>query len=107
MKRYGTATVININHPRKTTNLERTACDEPLEPRKSAAFDSQVRVRITSYRCRLVDVDGVSGKAALDALVLAGVLADDTTKEVHEVLYHQEKVKSKSEEKTVITVERI
>lgn len=72
-----------------------------------AAFDTQVRIRITSYRVRLADVDGISGKAALDALVLAGVIANDTTKEVLEVTYPQVKVKSKSEEKTVITVERI
>jgi hypothetical protein len=55
----------------------------------------------------LADVDGVSGKAVLDALVLAKIIADDTTKEVKEVLYSQTKVKNKTEEKVVVTVVRI
>lgn len=107
MKRYGTSRVINVNHPCQIAHLERTASDGPLPASTCAAFDTQVSIRITSYRCRLVDVDGVSGKAALDALVLAGVLADDSTKEIREVLYHQEKVKIKGEEKTVITITRV
>ncbi len=104
---YGTASIINDNHPRQATDLERTACDEPISTRGSAAFDSPVSVRIASYRCRLCDVDGVSGKAVIDGLVLAKVIADDTTKEVKEVFYSQTKVKNKEEEKVVVTIERI
>ena len=107
MKRYGTATVIAINNPRKTTDLERAARHEPMGKNAGAAFDSQVSVEITSYRVRLADVDGISGKAALDALVLAGVIANDTTKEVSGVTYPQVKVKTKAEEKTVITITRV
>ena len=55
---------------------------------------------------RLCDVDGISGKACIDGLVLANVLADDSTKEVTEVLYSQTKVKNKGEEKVVVTVVR-
>jgi hypothetical protein len=55
----------------------------------------------------LADVDGVSGKAVLDGLVLAKIIADDTTKEVKEVLFSQTKVKNKTEEKVVVTVERV
>jgi hypothetical protein len=104
---YGRASIINDNHPGQSTDLERTASDEPLSTRGSAAFDSQVSIRIHSYRCRLCDVDGVSGKAVIDGLVLAKVIADDTTKEVSEVLYSQTKVKNKDEEKVVVTIERI
>ena len=107
MKRYGTATVIAINHPGKAANLERTIGDEPMESCTSPAFDSPVRIRIHSYRSRLADCDGVSGKAAIDALVLCGIIKDDTTKEVVEVSYGQTKVKTKSEEKTVITITRV
>jgi hypothetical protein len=107
LKRYGTATVIAINHPRKTPDLERTIGDESVEPVTSPAFDSQVSVRIHSYRCRLVDVDGVSSKALLDGLVLAGIIANDTTKEVREVLYSQTKVKNKADEKAIVTIERV
>ena len=106
-KRYGTASIINDRPARQVTNLERTASDESLETCGRAAFDSLVSIRIDSYRIRLADVDGVSGKAVLDALVLAKVIADDTTKEVKEVLYSQTKVKNKTEEKVVVTVVRV
>jgi hypothetical protein len=55
----------------------------------------------------LCDVDGVSGKALLDGLVHANVIADDSTKEVVEVLFQQTKVKNKSDEKVVVTVVRV
>lgn len=106
-KRYGTARIINDRSAREATNLERITCDEPMATCGRAAFDSPVSIRIDSYRIRLADVDGVSGKAVLDALVLAKVIADDTTKEVKEVLYSQTKVKNKTEEKVVVTVVRV
>lgn len=107
MKKYGTARVINLNHPRQATNLERTASDEPLAKNGSPAFDSPVRILIHSYRCRLCDVDGISSKSLLDGLVLANVIANDTTNEVQEVRYLQTKVKTKAEEQAVITIERV
>lgn len=87
--------------------MERIAGAPPLPKGKGPIFDSQVSIEVHSYRARLVDVDGVSAKYAIDALVNSGVLADDTTKEIREVIYRQTKVKNKSEEKTVITIERI
>lgn len=104
---YGTATIINDNDSRQATDMECTACDEPIQTRGGAAFDTPVSIRISSYRCRLADVDGLSAKAVLDALVLARVIANDTTKEVTEVLFSQTKVKDKSEEKVIVTVERV
>ncbi len=106
-KRYGTASIINDYDSRQATDMERTACDEPLETCGRSAFDSQVSIRIDSYRIRLADVDGISAKAVLDGLVLAKVIANDTTKEVKEVLFSQTKVKNKTEEKVVVTVERV
>lgn len=106
-KRYGTASIINDRSARQATDVERVTCYESLEASGCTAFDSLVSIRIHSYRCRLADVDGVSGKAVLDALVLAKIIADDTTKEVKEVLFSQTKVKNKTEEKVVVTVERI
>jgi hypothetical protein len=104
---YGTASIINNNDSRKTTNLESVAGNESLATCGRAAFDSLVSIRIDSYRVRLADVDGISGKAVIDGLVLAKVIADDTTKEVKEVLFSQTKVKNKSEEKVIVTVERV
>jgi hypothetical protein len=40
-------------------------------------------------------------------LVLAKVIANDTTKEVKEVLFSQTKVKNKDEEKVIVTVVRV
>jgi hypothetical protein len=104
---YGTASIINDRSAREATNLERTICDESLATCGRAAFDSPVSIRIDSYRCRLCDVDGISGKALIDGLVLAKIIADDTTKEVKEVLFSQTKVKNKTEEKVIVTVARI
>ena len=105
-KKYGTATVLNDSFASEATDLERTSGDGLLRESEGPAFDSQVSIRIHSYRHRLADCDGISGKAAIDSLVQCGVIANDTTKEVREVLYSQTKVKNKSEEKTVITIER-
>ncbi len=106
-KRYGTARIINDRPARQATDVERVVGNESLETCGRAAFDSPVSIRIDSYRIRLADVDGVSGKAVLDALVLAKIIADDTTKEVKEVLYSQTKVKNKTEEKVIVTVVRV
>lgn len=106
-KRYGTASIINDNDSRQATDLEHATRDEQIQACRRAAFDSQVSIRIHSYRCRLADVDGISGKAVLDGLVLAGIIANDTTKEVKEVLFSQTKVKNESEEKVVVHVKRV
>ena len=104
---YGTARILDADDTRQVTNLERTTGDESIRAGKGPAFDTPVSIRIHSYRCRLCDVDGVSGKALLDGLVHANVIADDSTKEVVEVLFKQTKVKNKSDEKVVVTVVRV
>lgn len=106
-KRYGTARIINDRSTRQASDMERTTGYESLATSGSTAFDSLVSIRIHSYRVRLADVDGISGKAVLDALVLAKIIADDTTKEVKEVLFSQTKVKNKTEEEVVVTVVRV
>lgn len=106
-RKYGTARIIGDNATDKATNLERTACNASLPACKGPLFDTQVGIRIHSYRTRLVDVDGVSAKYAIDGLVMGGIIANDTTKEVREVIYSQTKVKNKNEERTVITIERV
>ena len=105
--KYGTATVIGDNHSNKATNVECLTRNASLPACKGPLFDSQVGIRIHSYRTRLVDVDGVSAKYAIDGLVMGGIIANDTTKEVSEVIYTQTKVKNKSQEKTEITIERV
>lgn len=87
-----------------------TAADmEPVEPTTALAGTAQVRsynqavhIHIHSIRKRPVDPDGVSAKAAIDGIVEAGVLRDDTPEFVKAVTFSQEKG---SEEKTVITLD--
>ena len=67
-------------------------------------FTTPVRITFHSVRGRLADPDGLSGKAVLDGIVKAGVLADDTTKQVSEVLHTQTKGRI---EKTIVTIEEI
>lgn len=86
----------------KTANVERIARDESLEASKGEAFDTPVDLLVVSYRVRLADPDGLSGKAAIDGCVHRGILRDDNAKWIREVRYQQVKVKDQSEEKTLL-----
>ena len=91
MKNYGTAKVININAPNKIADLERGTGDGPQKANKAPAFDTQVRILVVSYRCRLADSDGICPKYAVDGLVYAGIIKDDSLKYVAEVRQAQSK----------------
>ncbi|MCK5608683.1 hypothetical protein KAR91_42795 [Candidatus Pacearchaeota archaeon] len=67
-------------------------------------FNTPVCIVIHSYRHRLADPDGISAKAAIDGLVKADILADDTTKQIKEISYKQTKIKRPEEEKTVLKI---
>lgn len=82
-------------------NMEQASSNEPLAAKKGARFNTPVRIHIHSIRHRLVDPDGISAKAAIDGIVQAGVLEDDSAKFVTEVSYSQEKG---TPEKTIITI---
>ncbi len=104
---YGTARILGGDTPDSASNLEPITSDESIRKSRSPAFDTRVDLRIVSYRTRLADADGISAKAAIDGLVHAGVIGDDSTKEVREVTYSQIKVKNKEDEKTVIQIRRV
>lgn len=95
------------NTPNTVTYMEQASCDESDGKKNGARFRSPVYILIHSFRHRLVDPDGVSAKAAIDALVHAKVLANDTTEQVKEIRYLQTKVGTKNEEKTEITIEEV
>lgn len=67
-------------------------------------FTSPVFVVFHHLRHRLTDRDGISGKAVLDALVQAGILADDSPAQVADVRHIQSKIGSQEEEKTIVTI---
>jgi Holliday junction resolvase RusA-like endonuclease len=75
-----------------------------LGEKEMPRFNSPVCIVVHSYRKRLCDPDGISAKAVIDGIVKAGILSDDTTKQIEEVRFKQTKIKSKEEEKTEITI---
>lgn len=91
----------------RIADLERTASGESVEARKNPAFNSRVSITIVSFRMRLADSDGISGKAAIDGLVHAGIIGDDSAEYVEEVRYKQIKVATKEQQKTQIIIEAV
>ena len=85
-------------------HMEPDIGNAPVAKKEAPRFDSPVRIHFHSIRKRLCDIDGISGKAALDGLVHAGVLEDDSPKYVQEVSHSQEKASKGEEERTIITV---
>lgn len=83
-------------------NVEPAPSHEPLATGKGPYFTSPVDIHCHSIRKRLADPDGIVIKYSLDAIVRAGILANDTTKEVRHVTFSQEQGEP---EKTIITIE--
>jgi hypothetical protein len=104
---YGTARILGGDTADSASNVEQAACTGRSRACGNPTFDTPVDLRIVSHRTRLADADGISAKAAIDGLVQAGIIADDSTKEVREVSYSQIKVKNKEDEKTVIQITRV
>ena len=89
------------------TNMEQNFSNAPLRAEKAERLDTPSRLHIHSRRHRLVDSDGVSAKAAIDGLVHAGLLEDDSAQYVKEVTYSQEKIGKREIEETIITIHSI
>lgn len=88
-----------------TANVEPYTGNESMGQEKIKRLDSPCRIHLHSLRYRLADSDGISGKAAIDGLVHAGLLSDDSPEEVTKVSYSQEKADKKTEiEQTIITI---
>ena len=66
-----------------------------------------VRIKVHSKRQRPADIDGLSAKWIIDSLVIGGIIENDDPTILREVTYTQEKVKSKDECETIITIEHI
>lgn len=77
------------------------------KPKRMLPINFPVRIYYKRYTCRLMDWDNAcaSFKKCGDALVRAGILADDCPDVVHEFLPQQTKVKTKKEERTEIIIE--
>jgi len=77
--------------PRPTPNVERYTKRTTTKADEDKADGERCCIHVHSIRKRLADPDGISAKAAIDAIVEAGILADDKAEEVKEVTYSQEK----------------
>lgn len=86
------------------TDLEQATSDAQVGQEESQGQDTRASILVHSRRRRLTDPDGVSAKAAIDGLVKAGILIDDSPIYVKEVVYSQEKIKKEEEEETIITI---
>lgn len=84
-------------------DVERDSVQSATNEDADTAVGKRYCLHIHSKRSRLTDPDGVSAKAAIDGLVGAGLLPDDSPKYVAQVTFSQEKV-AKSEEETVIEI---
>jgi hypothetical protein len=90
------------NHPSvPVAHLESNSGNEPSGAYEAEEVDSPVCINIHSIRRRLADPDGISGKAAIDGIVNAGLLPDDKAKIVKAVTFSQEQGRI---EKTIITI---
>ena len=99
--------VDNNNDSGQVADVELPTSRESVAAGKGATPFARASIEIVSYRVRLADADGISAKAAIDGLVMCGILKDDTTKEVSEVRYRQVKVKNASDEKTEIVITEV
>ena len=86
------------------TDLEPPVGHAPLGEKKTPRLDTPCRLHIHSRRHRLTDPDGISAKAAIDGLVLAGVLPDDSAQCVSQVTFSQEKIGKAEIEETIIEI---
>ena len=85
--------------------MERTTSNESLAKKKGKGRNTPInrkcRVHIHHKRNRLADPDGISVKATIDGLVLAGILPDDNATIINQVSQSQEKSK---QEETIIDI---
>ena len=85
-------------------HLESHIIHASLSAKGITGLDTPCGIHIHSLRHRLTDPDGISGKAVIDGLVHAGVFTDDTTEQIKEITFSQEKIGKTEEEKTIITI---
>ena len=83
-------------------NMESTDANAAFSADEDTAFNTPVNIHVISYRARNHDPDGVSVKAVLDGIVAAGILADDSSKQIKKITFEGRKSK---EEKTIIEIE--
>ena len=102
---------INANIQRRPSvpapHLERAPCRQPMATPRHPKVDTPCRIHLHCRRHRLADSDGISAKAVIDGLVLAGILRDDSAKQiVKSPTITQEKVGRDVPEETIVEIYR-
>ena len=85
-------------------DMEQNPSHEPMGAKETPRFNSPVHITIISYRKLNHDPDGISAKAAIDGIVHAGILSDDSAKQVKKVTFESRK---DANERTEIIIETI
>jgi len=67
-------------------------------------LDKRLTIAITSYRVHKHDTDGICAKYAIDGIIKAGLLVDDSTDEIKKVCFRSKKASSAASERTVIEI---
>ena len=91
----------------RSANMEQNTGHGYMEKKKIKRLDSPVNIFVLSRRHRLTDPDGISIKAVLDGIVLAGILPDDTAKEIKGIFFRQEKISKDFPEETILELEEV
>lgn len=97
-----------IDRPSPCSKPERPVRHEPLgseagKESHASGVSGRVRVRVLSYRRRLIDPDNLTAKYFVDACRYSGLIRDDTAKEI-EFTVGQVKVATKAEQRTEIEI---
>lgn len=98
---YWRKSTINYHSSVSTSNMEQDSRNESLGKEKTPALDLPCTLIVASFRKRPSDVDGLSAKYVIDGIVHAGLLPDDTSKEIKEVRFQQ---RQSRQECTIITI---
>jgi hypothetical protein len=65
--------------------LESNPINDQIQQDEAAAFDSSTHLEIIHHRKRPTDPDGCSAKAAIDGIVAAGILPDDSAQWIESI----------------------
>lgn len=87
--------------------MELYISDGLAEKKEVKRLDKRVSIHIESKRHRLADPGGISHKATIDGIVNAGILPDDSTKEIKEIRESQTKIPASEPEITIITIREV
>lgn len=89
----------------RTVSNESLAANQGEKGRTESCGDSPTIIEITSFRCRLLDIDNFIGgcKFLVDALRYSGLLEDDSPDKM-EAIFRQNKVAKRMEQKTEVNI---